>query len=78
MRTILITSLMTGGFCAVFAGVVDAITAEDLGKFPDKNVADSLARITGVSVTRGFGEGEKLPYAALLPTRTAPCSTALP
>ena len=44
-----------------FAGsVVDAITAEDLGKFPDKNVADSLARITGVSVTRGFGEGEKI------------------
>ncbi|QFU76808.1 TonB-dependent receptor [Halioglobus maricola] len=40
--------------------VVDAITAEDLGKFPDKNVADSLARITGVSVTRGFGEGEKI------------------
>ncbi len=40
--------------------VVDAITAEDLGKFPDKNVADSLSRITGVSVTRGFGEGEKI------------------
>ncbi|EEB76982.1 TonB-dependent receptor plug domain, putative, partial [marine gamma proteobacterium HTCC2148] len=44
-----------------FAGsIVDAITAEDLGKFPDKNVADSLSRITGVSVTRGFGEGEKI------------------
>jgi iron complex outermembrane receptor protein len=40
--------------------VVDAINAEDLGKFPDKNVADSLSRITGVSVTRGFGEGEKI------------------
>ena len=26
MRVILMTSLMTGGFCAVFAGVVDAIT----------------------------------------------------
>lgn len=40
--------------------IVDAITAEDIGKFPDKNVADSLARITGVSVSRGFGEGEKI------------------
>ena len=26
MRSILITSLMTGGFCAVFAGIVDAVT----------------------------------------------------
>lgn len=40
--------------------VVDAITSEDIGKFPDKNVADSLSRITGVSVTRDFGEGEKI------------------
>jgi iron complex outermembrane receptor protein len=40
--------------------VVDVITAEDMGKFPDKNVADSLSRITGVSVSREFGEGEKV------------------
>jgi len=40
--------------------VVDVVTAEDIGKFPDKNVADSLARITGVSVSREFGEGEKI------------------
>ncbi|MCW8832701.1 MAG: TonB-dependent receptor, partial [Colwellia sp.] len=40
--------------------VVDVITAEDMGKFPDKNVADSLARVTGVSVSREFGEGEKI------------------
>jgi iron complex outermembrane receptor protein len=44
-----------------FSGaVVDVVTAEDIGKFPDKNVAESLSRITGVSVTRGFGEGEKI------------------
>lgn len=42
------------------AAVVDVVTAEDIGKFPDKNVAESLSRITGVSVTRGFGEGEKI------------------
>lgn len=42
------------------AAVVDVVTAEDIGKFPDKNVAESLSRITGVSVTRSFGEGEKI------------------
>jgi len=40
--------------------VVDVITAEDIGKFPDKNVAESLSRITGVTVSREFGEGEKV------------------
>ena len=38
--------------------VVDAVTAEDIGKFPDKNVAETLSRITGVAVSREFGEGE--------------------
>ena len=40
--------------------VVDVITSEDIGKFPDKNVAESLSRITGVAVSREFGEGEKI------------------
>jgi|TARA_Y100001937_G_scaffold11828_1_gene14810 iron complex outermembrane receptor protein len=40
--------------------VVDVVTAEDIGKFPDKNVAESLSRITGVGVSREFGEGEKI------------------
>lgn len=39
-------------------GVVDAITAEDIGKFPDKNVAESLQRVTGVTIQRQFGEGQ--------------------
>jgi TonB-dependent receptor len=38
-------------------GVVDAITAEDMGKFPDTNLAESLQRITGVSIDRQNGEG---------------------
>ncbi|MFL6620559.1 MAG: TonB-dependent receptor plug domain-containing protein, partial [Povalibacter sp.] len=38
-------------------GVVDAITAEDIGKFPDTNLAESLQRITGVSIDRRNGEG---------------------
>lgn len=40
--------------------IVDSISAEDIGKFPDKNVAESLSRITGVAVSREFGEGEKI------------------
>ena len=40
--------------------VVDAVTAEDIGKFPDKNIAESLQRVTGVSIDRTFGEGEKV------------------
>jgi TonB-dependent receptor len=38
-------------------GVVDAISAEDIGKFPDTNLAESLQRITGVSIDRSNGEG---------------------
>ena len=38
-------------------GVVDAISAEDMGKFPDTNLAESLQRITGVSIDRQSGEG---------------------
>ncbi len=34
-------------------GVVDALTAEDIGKFPDTNLAEALSRITGVSIDRG-------------------------
>ncbi|MBD1389334.1 TonB-dependent receptor [Neiella sp. HB171785] len=42
------------------AGVVDAISAEDIGKFPDTNLAESLQRITGVSIDRVNGEGSKV------------------
>jgi TonB-dependent receptor len=41
-------------------GVVDAITAEDMGKFPDTNLAESLQRITGVSISRSNGEGSQV------------------
>ncbi|WP_066962572.1 TonB-dependent receptor [Microbulbifer sp. Q7] len=40
--------------------IVDAISAEDVGKFPDKNVAESLSRVPGLAVSREFGEGEKI------------------
>lgn len=40
--------------------IVDAINSEDIGKFPDKNVADSLQRIPGISVDRIWGEGRDI------------------
>lgn len=42
------------------AGVVDAISSEDIGKFPDTNLAESLQRITGVSISRQNGEGSEV------------------
>jgi TonB-dependent receptor len=42
------------------SGVVDAITAEDIGSFPDTNLAESLQRITGVSIDRERGEGSRV------------------
>ncbi|MGO4777121.1 TonB-dependent receptor plug domain-containing protein, partial [Lysobacter sp. 2RAB21] len=38
-------------------GVVDGIAAEDIGKFPDTNLAEALQRISGVSIDRSNGEG---------------------
>lgn len=36
--------------------VVDSISAEDIGKFPDKNIGDALQRIPGITVSRDFSE----------------------
>jgi TonB-dependent receptor len=41
-------------------GVVDGIVAADIGKFPDTNLAESLQRISGVSIDRQNGEGSKV------------------
>ena len=41
-------------------GVVDGIVAEDIGKFPDTNLAESLQRISGVSIDRNAGEGSRI------------------
>jgi TonB-dependent receptor len=41
-------------------GVVDAISAEDIGKFPDTNLAESLQRIPGVTISRVNGEGSQV------------------
>ncbi len=47
--------------------VREVVTAEDIGKFPDKNVAESLQRITGVSIQRAFGEGERVSIRGTAP-----------
>ena len=49
------------------AQVVDAISAEDVGKFPDANVAESLQRITGVAIDRDGGEGQFITVRGLGP-----------
>lgn len=37
--------------------IIDSVSAEGIGKFPDSNVAESLQRIPGVSIDRQGGEG---------------------
>jgi iron complex outermembrane recepter protein len=46
-------------------GQVDAIVAEDIGKFPDLNLAESLQRIPGVAITRDAGEGRNVSVRGL-------------
>ena len=41
-------------------GWVDGIVAEDIGKFPDTNLAEALQRISGVSIDRSIGEGSRI------------------
>jgi TonB-dependent receptor len=42
------------------SGIVDAISSEEMGKFPDTNLAESLNRITGVSISRTNNEGSEI------------------
>ncbi len=49
------------------SSVVDAISAEDVGKFPDTNIAESLQRITGVAIDRSGGEGQFITVRGLGP-----------
>lgn len=38
--------------------IVDSISSEDLGKFPDSNISEALQRIPGVTISRSGGEGQ--------------------
>ena len=50
--------------------LVDAISATDIGKFPDENLAESLQRVTGVQITRSRGEGQSVTVRGLNPDFT--------
>ncbi|MGR6329901.1 TonB-dependent receptor [Sphingomonas sp. XXL09] len=47
--------------------VVDSIVADDIASFPDKNVGDSLSRVTGVQLSRDFGEGTQISIRGVEP-----------
>ena len=46
-------------------GTRETIIAEDIGKFPDLNVADSLARVPGISIEEDAGEGRQITIRGL-------------
>ena len=50
--------------------IADVITAEDIGKFPDKNVAEALQRVPGIVINREFGEGERVSLRGTAPQLT--------
>ncbi len=51
-------------------GIVDSVSAEDLGKFPDNNISESLQRIPGVTIEREFGVGSTINLRGLGPEFT--------
>jgi iron complex outermembrane recepter protein len=51
-------------------GVIDVIRAEDISKFPDANLAESLQRVPGVSISRVAGEGRSITVRGLPPSFT--------
>ena len=52
------------------AGSIDMIMAEDIGKFPDLNLSESIQRIPGVALARDGGEGRNISVRGLGPQFT--------
>ena len=52
------------------SGVIDVIKAEDIAKFPDNNLAESIQRIPGVAISRDQGEGRTISVRGLSPLFT--------
>ncbi|BBK01172.1 TonB-dependent receptor [Xanthomonas campestris pv. campestris] len=50
--------------------IVDSIVAEDIGKLPDNNVAEALQRISGIQISRNYGEGSSIAIRGLTQVRT--------
>ena len=49
---------------------VDSILAEDIAKFPDTNLSESIQRIPGVALNRSNGEGKQIAVRGLSPLFT--------
>ena len=49
------------------SGFADAVSAEDVGKLPDHNVAEALQRVPGVAISRNRGEGDFISIRGLGP-----------
>ncbi len=50
--------------------IVDSIVASDIGKLPDNNVAEALQRISGIQITRNYGEGSGVAIRGLTQVQT--------
>ena len=48
-------------------GFIDSVTAEEMGNFPDQNLAESLQRIPGVSIDRVANEGSQVTVRGMGP-----------
>lgn len=74
-ETIVVTGFKSSVRSAIAAkklenDIVDTIKAEDIGKFPDNNLAESLQRIPGVAIDRDGGEGKSITVRGLGPDFT--------
>ncbi|MET0356405.1 MAG: TonB-dependent receptor [Cellvibrio sp.] len=75
VEEVLITGFRSSLFSALEekrseTGVVDVIKAEDVAKFPDNNLAESLQRVPGVAIARDGGEGRSISVRGLGPDYT--------
>lgn len=50
--------------------IVDSVVAEDVGKLPDNNVPEALARVTGVQIDRARGQGQSVTIRGLAEVQT--------
>lgn len=50
--------------------ISDILSAEDIGQFPDRNVAEALQRVPGIVINREFGEGERVSLRGTAPNLT--------
>ena len=49
------------------SAIVDVIVADDVGKLPDKNLAEAIQRVPGAVINREFGEGERVSLRGVAP-----------